>query len=114
MGVPYSKEAEQIAATFQQVTPLVDRTYAAFDQVTPLIAALLGVLRSTKYLFIFLAALHAFVIALLVVILFALLALLITMNPDLRKEREVFVTPVLRWGFDRLRVQRRSHSEKVR
>lgn len=76
MGVPYSKQID-----------------LAFEQVGPL-------LRNAKYIFLLVGAYQilktiAFGI-LLGLILLALIALLITVNPDLEAERRAIVTPMVR------------------
>lgn len=66
MGIPYSREIN-----------------AAFEQVTPLVAAGFQVLRTTKNISIILAIIQVLTVLLLGLILFALIALLYTVNPDL-------------------------------
>jgi hypothetical protein len=80
MGIPYSKQID-----------------AAFDQVTPLVAEGFKVLETTKNISILLAAIQVLTVILLLFILGALTALLITCNPDLAHERQTLVTPVLKW-----------------
>ncbi|KIW11341.1 hypothetical protein PV08_10641 [Exophiala spinifera] len=80
MGIPYSREIN-----------------AAFEQVTPLVAAGFEVLETTKDIAILLACIQVLTVTLLAFILFALLALIITMNPDLEKERRELVTPSVVW-----------------
>ncbi|KAI9693426.1 MAG: hypothetical protein M1820_009302 [Bogoriella megaspora] len=80
MGIPYSREIN-----------------SAFDQVTPLVAAGFEVLQTTKNIAILLACIQVLTTLLLTLILLALLGLLCTMNPDLAKEREELVTPVVQW-----------------
>jgi hypothetical protein len=80
MGVPYSTQID-----------------AAFDQVTPLVSTGFDVLQTTKNIAILLAYIQILTVVLLSLILFALLGLLFTMNPDLEKERQQLVTPVMRW-----------------
>jgi hypothetical protein len=80
MGVPYSKEIN-----------------AALDQVAPLVAAGFVVLRTTKNISILLAAIQILTVILLGLILAALVAILFTVNPDLAKERQAIVTPVMKW-----------------
>lgn len=80
MGIPYSKQIN-----------------AAFDQVTPLVAAGFEVLQTTKNISILLAAIQVLTVLLLLLILITMLALLVTMNPDLSEERQVIVTPVMKW-----------------
>jgi hypothetical protein len=81
MGVPYSQEMR-----------------AAVDQVAPLVAAV----QTTKNIFILLAAVQVIKVVLLALILLAMLALLITVNPDLEDERAAAVTPVMKWIIHRL------------
>ncbi|KAF2097730.1 hypothetical protein NA57DRAFT_76539 [Rhizodiscina lignyota] len=78
MGIPYSKEIN-----------------AAFDQVTPLVAAAYQVLQTTKNISIILAGIQVLTLVFLGMILVALVGLLFTMNPDLEKERQLYVTPTL-------------------
>jgi hypothetical protein len=80
MGIPYSKQI-----------------HAAFDQVTPLVAAGFEVLQTTKNISILLAAIQVVTVLILAAILLTLLALLISVNPDLEAERVAIVTPVVRW-----------------
>lgn len=80
MGIPYSKQIN-----------------AAFDQVTPLVAAGFEVLQTTKNISILLAAIQIVTVVILGAILLTLVALLISVNPDLEAERTAIVTPVLRW-----------------
>ncbi|KAI7344386.1 hypothetical protein D0862_12842 [Hortaea werneckii] len=79
MGIPYSKEINQ-----------------AFDQVAPLVAATLDVLQTSKNISYLLAAVQVFNALLLLTAVFALLGLLITVNPDLAEERKALVTPVVK------------------
>lgn len=80
MGIPYSKQIN-----------------SAFDQVTPLVAAGFEVLQTTKNISILLAAIQVVTVIILSITLAVLVALLITMNPDLQEERKVLVTPVVKW-----------------
>ena len=80
MGIPYSRE---INAAFEQVTPLVQAAYETLETIKNIALILLGLQ-----------------VALFVTMLFNLLALvglLFTLNPDLEKERKLFVTPVMKW-----------------
>jgi len=79
MGVPYSKE---ITLALNQVDPLVKQGIKVLD-TTVKIAIVLGICQ-------------LLVIVLLGLVLVALLAILVTMNPDLAKERQAFVTPVIK------------------
>jgi hypothetical protein len=80
MGVPYSQEIR-----------------AAFDQVAPLVAAV----QTTKNVFILLAAIQVIKVVILALTLLAMLALLITTNPDLEDERAAAVTPAIKWIIHR-------------
>ncbi|KAM0697376.1 hypothetical protein Q7P36_002229 [Cladosporium allicinum] len=80
MGIPYSKQIN-----------------AAFDQVTPLVSAGFEVLQTTKNISILLAAIQVVTVIILGAILLTLLALLISVNPDLEAERAAIVTPVVKW-----------------
>ncbi|KAH8669598.1 hypothetical protein BGZ60DRAFT_564059 [Tricladium varicosporioides] len=79
MGIPYSKQIN-----------------LAFDQVTPLVAAGFKVLQTTKNITFLLAAIQVLTALFLFLILGALLALIITVSPDLEYERRMVVTPVMR------------------
>ncbi|PNP86501.1 hypothetical protein FNYG_00203 [Fusarium nygamai] len=80
MGMPYSKQV-----------------HAAFDQVTPLVAAGFEVLRTTKNIAVFLAFLQVFITLILTLTLFAILAVIYSVNPDLEEERRALVTPCMQW-----------------
>ncbi|KAF2475767.1 uncharacterized protein BDR25DRAFT_88599 [Lindgomyces ingoldianus] len=80
MGIPYSREIN-----------------AAFEQVTPLVAQGFQVLRTTKNISILLAVIQVLTVLILAMILFALLGILYSVNPDLEAERKEIVTPVFRW-----------------
>lgn len=80
MGLPYSKEIN-----------------SAFDQVTPLVAAAYEVLQTTKTITIGLLCIQVLTVVLLSLILFGILGLLFTLNPDLEQERQQLVTPVMQW-----------------
>jgi hypothetical protein len=80
MGIPYSKQIN-----------------AAFDQVTPLVSAGFEVLQTTKNISILLAAIQVVTVLILAAILLTLIALLISVNPDLEAERAAIVTPVVKW-----------------
>ncbi|KAF4448163.1 hypothetical protein F53441_8398 [Fusarium austroafricanum] len=80
MGMPYSKEV-----------------HAAFDQVTPLVAAGFEVLRTTKNIAVLLAFIQVFVAITLTLTLFAILAVIYSINPDLEEERRALVTPCMQW-----------------
>ncbi|RDW77898.1 hypothetical protein BP5796_05750 [Coleophoma crateriformis] len=79
MGIPYSRQI-----------------HLAFDQVTPLVAAGFQVLETTKNITFLLAAVQVLNTVFLGLILVVLLALLITVNPDIEYERQVLVTPVVK------------------
>lgn len=80
MGLPYSRQIN-----------------AAFDQVTPLVASAYEVLQTTKNISLLLAGIQILTVILLALILIVLLGIAYTVNPDLEREREVLVTPALRW-----------------
>jgi hypothetical protein len=80
MGIPYSKQIN-----------------LAFDQVTPLVAAGFKVLQTTKNITFLLAAIQILTTFLLSLILLTLLGLIITVSPDLEYERQILVTPMIRW-----------------
>ena len=80
MGIPYSKQIN-----------------TAFDNVTPLVAAGFKVLQTTKNITYLLAAIQVLTAIFLGLILITLLALIITVSPDLEYERQVLVSPVMRW-----------------
>lgn len=80
MGMPYSKQIN-----------------AAFDQVTPLVAEGYKVLETIKNLAVLLAWIQVLTVALLGGLAVLLLALLVTLNPDLADERRLLVTPAVRW-----------------
>jgi hypothetical protein len=61
-----------------------------------------GAVETTKKLFIFLAAIQVLKVIILALILLAMLALLVTMNPDLEDERGTVVTPAVKWIIHRL------------
>jgi hypothetical protein len=80
MGIPYSKQIN-----------------LAFDQVTPLVAHGFEVLQTTRNITYLLAAIQVLTALFLGLILVTLLALIITVSPDLEVERKTIVTPVLKW-----------------
>lgn len=80
MGIPYSREIN-----------------SAFQQVTPLVAAGFQVLQTTKNISILLACIQVLTAVYLFLILLALLGLICVVNPELQTERDVLVTPVVRW-----------------
>lgn len=80
MGIPYSREIS-----------------AAFDQVTPLVAQGFEVLETTKNISLFVAGLQVCATLILACILAMLVALSFIVNPDLEKERQALVTPVMKW-----------------
>ncbi len=88
MGIPYSKQIN-----------------AAFDEVTPLVAAGFSILRTSKNISILLAAIQVVTVLLLALVLIALVALLITVSPDLEQERKALVIPAAKllmfWLMDR-------------
>jgi len=80
MGIPYSR---QINAAFGQVTPLVEEGFR--------------VLQTIKNIAILIAFVQITTVVLLSLIFFALIGLLITVDPDLQLERQRLVTPAVRW-----------------
>ena len=80
MGIPYSREIN-----------------AAFDQVTPLVASAYEVLETTKNIAVVLLVIQIIISITLLISLLALTGLLITLNPDLERERQVIVTPIMKW-----------------
>jgi hypothetical protein len=91
MGIPYSKQIN-----------------AAFDEVTPLVLAGFEVIQTTKNIAILLAVIQVLTVIILSIVLLVLLALLVTVNPDLKAERQAIVTPLVRWGA-RLAMRLESH-----
>ena len=85
MGIPFSKQIN-----------------AAFDEVTPLVAAGFEVLQTTKNIALLTAAIQVLSVLLLGLILLVLIAMLITVNPNLTEERDFLVTPLVRWGAHRI------------
>lgn len=81
MGIPYSREIN-----------------SAFAQVTPLVAAAFDVLQTTKNISILLACIQVLTTVLLFLILLVLLGLICVLGgPELQTERDVLVTPVVKW-----------------
>jgi hypothetical protein len=80
MGIPYSKQIN-----------------LAFDQVTPLVAKGFEILQTTRNITYLLAAIQVLTAIFLGLILISLLALIITVSPDLENERQALVTPVVKW-----------------
>ena len=66
-------------------------------EVTPLVSAGFEVLQTTKNISVLLAAIQVVTVIILGAILLTLLALLISVNPDLEAERAAIVTPVVKW-----------------
>jgi hypothetical protein len=79
MGIPYSKQIN-----------------LAFDQVTPLVAKGFEILQTTRNITYVVAAVQVLTAVFLGLILITLLALIITVSPDLEYERQVLVTPVIK------------------
>lgn len=80
MGIPYSREIN-----------------SAFNQVTPLIAAGFQVLQTTKNISILLACIQVLTVVYLFLILLALVGLICVITPELETEKDVLVTPVVKW-----------------
>ena len=99
MGIPYST---QINAAFDQVTPLVAAALYVnlpFPSPRPILTSPLSseVLQTTKNIALLLAFIQVATLVVLILMLFALLGLLFTVNPDLERERQELVTPVMHW-----------------
>ncbi|CZR68966.1 uncharacterized protein PAC_18867 [Phialocephala subalpina] len=77
MGVPFSQEVK-----------------TAVDVATDLATDLKSHATTALYALILISVIHTFLLA---IFLLAIIALLITVNPDLVEERKAFVTPVVRW-----------------
>lgn len=80
MGIPYSREIN-----------------SAFEQVTPLVAAGFEVLNTTKNISILVAGVQTFTALALLLNLLAIIGLICVVHPDLARERDELVTPVVRW-----------------
>ncbi|KAJ4424659.1 hypothetical protein N0V82_000587 [Gnomoniopsis sp. IMI 355080] len=80
MGIPYSREIN-----------------SAFTQVAPLVAAGFEVLQTTKNISILLACIQVLTVLYLFLILLALIGLICVVHPELQTERDVLVTPVVKW-----------------
>lgn len=80
MGIPYSREINK-----------------AFEQVTPLVAAGFQVLQTTKDISILLACIEVLTCVFLGLVLLALIGLICTINPELEREKDELVTPVVKW-----------------
>jgi len=114
MGVPYSKEIDQVVKVIDQVVPVVnqvvpviyqivpvidkvakevDHVGNVIDQVVPIIDQVLYTTKNVAVVLLWLGILVALVVALNLV---CLVAILITLNPDLEEERRALVTPVVR------------------
>ncbi|KAF7187724.1 hypothetical protein HII31_11063 [Pseudocercospora fuligena] len=66
--------------------------------VTPLVAEGFEVLQTTRNITFLLAEIQVLTVLLLFLILIALAMLLVTCNPDLDRERQALITPVMRWS----------------
>ncbi|KAK4545622.1 hypothetical protein LTR36_002575 [Oleoguttula mirabilis] len=80
MGIPYSKEIN-----------------AAFDEVSPLVSATLDIVQTTKNISYLLAGIQVITAILQFATVLCLIGLLITLNPDLVKERTALITPALQY-----------------
>ena len=87
MGIPYSKEINHAFVELNK----------AYGQVTPLVAAAYEVLETSKNITLMMVAVQILNSFLLTAILMCMLGLLVTMNPDLDKERQELVTPAMVW-----------------
>ena len=97
MGIPYSKEINKAFVELNN----------AYGQVTPLVAAAYEVLETTKNISLLVAGIQVLNTILLSILLMCTLGLLITVNPDLDKERAEIVTPAIRWIVSWANVGRR-------
>lgn len=77
MGIPFSHEVK-----------------TAVNLATDLATELKSHATTALYALIFISVIHTFLLA---IFLLAVIALLVTVNPDLVEERKAFVTPVVRW-----------------
>ncbi|KXT08152.1 hypothetical protein AC579_255 [Pseudocercospora musae] len=66
--------------------------------MTPLVAEGFEVLQTTRNITFLLAEIQVLTVVLLFLILIALAMLLVTCNPDLDRERQALVTPVMKWS----------------
>lgn len=80
MGIPYSKQIN-----------------AAFNQVTPLVASGYELLETVKNIALFITALQIGLTFITLLNFFAILGVIISVNPDLDKERKNLVTPAVKW-----------------
>jgi hypothetical protein len=87
MGIPYSKEINKAFVELNK----------AYGQVTPLVAAAYEVLQTTKNISLLVAGIQVLNSLFLGLILLAMIGLLITVNPELEKERREIVTPTVVW-----------------
>lgn len=63
---------------------------------------MIAAMQTTKNIFILLAAVQVIKVVLPALTLLAMLALLITVNPDLEDERAAAVTPMMKWIIHRV------------
>ena len=104
------------------VIPYSREINAAFEQVTPLVAAGFKVLRTMKDISILLAAIQVLTVLSLMMILFVLILLLYSVNPDLEVRRilsvltracaMLYYNGALRWHVDHNRTDYLSTSGK--
>ena len=80
MGVPFSREVEIILGSMQDLKPIAAT-----------------VLQTVRYVALLLLVLQIATMFLLALLLAAVIALIVTMDPNLSGEREALVTPVLKW-----------------
>ncbi|EMC99610.1 hypothetical protein BAUCODRAFT_50591, partial [Baudoinia panamericana UAMH 10762] len=79
MGIPFSRQIN-----------------AAFDEVSPLVASGFQVLQTIKNIAIILAVIQVLTVLFIALILGVLVALLVSINPDLESERQAIVTPYVK------------------
>ncbi|KAK5126949.1 hypothetical protein LTR85_008307 [Meristemomyces frigidus] len=80
MGIPYSKQINQ-----------------AFEEVGPLVAATVDIVHTTKEISYLLAGIQVCTAIFQFITVLCLIGLLITINPDLTKERTELVTPLIQY-----------------
>ncbi|KAK5113390.1 hypothetical protein LTR62_003490 [Meristemomyces frigidus] len=78
--------------------PFTKQINQAFDSVTPLVAAGFELLQTTKNIAILLLVIQILTVLILSSTLIVLLAVLISINPDLDEERKQVVTPLVKWA----------------
>src|SRR5450756_2119647 len=86
MGVPFSHEVQKASEHIDNIAPTVTAALRNIDSIVPYVKfALVASILASIVLSILIGTL-----------LIAVIALLITVNPDLEEERKRLITPVLR------------------